>query len=64
MTNIQTSPELIEQDKLKTVPPNGRAVELQVNLTLIAELMRKGDSYNTFKTKNSPRHWLWKQLVS
>ena len=56
MTNIQTSPELIEQDeqdKLKPVPSNGRAVELQVNPTLIVELKRKGDNYNTFKPELS-----------
>ena len=51
MTNVQTSPELIDQNKLKTVPPNGRAIELQVNPTMIVELIGKGQSNKTFKTR-------------
>ena len=69
MTKIQTSPELIEQDKLKTVPSNGRAVELQVNPTLIVELKKKGDNYNTFKTRTlldtgSGNNWCHKDLLN
>ena len=69
MTNVQTSPELIDQNKLKTVPPNGRAIELQVNPTLIVELIGKGQSNKTFKTRTlldtgSGNNWCHKDLLN
>ena len=69
MTNAITSPELIEQDKLKTVPSNGRAMELQVNPTLIVELIGKGQSSKTIKTRTlldtgSGNNWCHKDLLN
>ena len=63
------SPEFLEQDRLRAVPKDAKKVELQVSPTLIINLIRKGKSNNTFKTRTlldtgSGHNWCHKDLLN
>merc|ERR1711913_146443 len=49
--NVQSYTPLMEHNKLSPVPPICRSAELQINPILIVDLVRKGESNNSFKTR-------------
>ena len=67
--NVQSCSALMEQDKLTPVPPISRTAELQISPILIVDLVRKGESGSSFKTRTlldtgSSTSWCHEDLLS